>query len=146
MTNPRFFPHPKERGQSLVELAISLTVIMMLLAGAVEFGIALFQYVQLRDAAQEGALYGSIHPGDDANIEARVRSASQAPIDLQNDPDVNVVISYPDGAPNCEGKAIRVDVSFPHQIGMPFIGPIIGSNTIPLTGTVTDTILLPVCP
>jgi hypothetical protein len=146
MTNARFFPHSAERGQSMVEFAISLTVIMMLLAGAVEFGIALFQFVQLRDAAQEGALYGSIHPGDDANIEARVRSASQSPIDLHNDPDVTVVIAYPDGAPNCEGKGIQVDVSYPHRIGMPFIGPIIGSNTIPLTGRVTDTILLPVCP
>ena len=138
--------HSKERGQSLVEFAISLTVIMMLLAGAVEFGIALFQFVQLRDAAQEGALYGSIHPGDDANIELRVRSASLSPIDLQTDPGVTIVISYPDGAPNCEGKGIQVEVSFPHQISMPFIGPIIGSTTIPLTASVTDTILTPVCP
>ena len=65
MMNKNFISHSKERGQSLVEFAISLTVIMLLLAGAVEFGIALFQFVQLRDAAQEGALYGSIHPGDD---------------------------------------------------------------------------------
>ena len=50
-----------ERGQSLVEFAISLVIILWLLAGAVEFGIALFQYIQLRDAAQEGALYGSIN-------------------------------------------------------------------------------------
>ena len=146
MMNEQIFHHPKERGQSLVEFAISLTVIMMLLAGAVEFGIALFQFVQLRDAAQEGALYGSIHPGDDTNIEARIRSAAQSPIDLQNDPDVTIVISYPDGAPNCEGKGIQVNVSYPHRIGMPFIGPIIGSNTIALNASVTDTILRPVCP
>jgi hypothetical protein len=119
---------------------------MMLLAGAVEFGIALFQFVQLRDAAQEGALYGSIHPGNDASIEARVRAASHRPIDLQNDPDVTILISYPDGAPNCEGKGIEVSVSYPHRIGMPLIGPIVGSNTIPLTASVTDTILTPLCP
>jgi len=146
MNKKRTYPQTTERGQSLVEFAISLTVIMMLLAGAVEFGIALFQFVQLRDAAQEGALYGSIHPGDDTNIEARIRSASLSPINLQNDPDVTIVITYPDGAPNCEGKGIQVEVSYPHRIGMPFIGPIIGSNTIPLTGRVTDTILRPVCP
>lgn len=146
MKNASFFSHTHERGQSMVELAISLTVIMMLLAGAVEFGIALFQFVQLRDAAQEGALYGSIHPGDDTFIETRVRAASPSPIDLQNDPNVTVVINYPDGAPNCEGKAIEVVVSYPHRIGMPFIGPIIGSNTIPLSARVTDTILTPVCP
>jgi len=146
MKKIRSFFHPNKRGQSLVEFAISLTVIMMLLAGAVEFGIALFQFVQLRDAAQEGALYGSIHPGENTNIEARVKSASQTPIDLQNDPDVSIVISYPDGSPNCEGKGIQVDVSYPHPIAMPFIGPIIGSNTIQINASVTDTILTPVCP
>ena len=130
----------------MVELAISLTVMLMLLAGAVEFGIALFQFVQLRDAAQEGALYGSIHPGDDTNITARVRAASLSPIDLQTDPGVTITIAYPDGAPHCEGKGIQVDVSYPHQISMPFISPIIGSTTIPLTASVTDTILTPVCP
>ncbi len=146
MMNKNFISHSNERGQSLVEFAISLTVIMLLLAGAVEFGIALFQFVQLRDAAQEGALYGSIHPGETANITARIQSSSQSPIDLQNDPDVNIAINYPNGAPHCEGKGIEVVVSYPHQISMPFIGPIVGSTTIPLTASVTDTILLPVCP
>lgn len=146
MMNKNFISQSNQRGQSLVEFAISLTVIMLLLAGAVEFGIALFQFVQLRDAAQEGALYGSIHPGDDANITERVQSSSQSPIALQTDPDVTIAINYPDGAPHCEGKGIEVVVSYPHQISMPFIGPIIGSTTIPLTADVTDTILLPVCP
>ena len=49
-----------ERGQSLVELSISLVVLLYLLSGAVEFGLAFFQFVQLRDAAQEGALFGSM--------------------------------------------------------------------------------------
>src|SRR3989337_2167244 len=47
-------------GQSMVEFAISLMVILLLLAGAINFGLALFTYVQMRDAAQEAALYGSI--------------------------------------------------------------------------------------
>jgi hypothetical protein len=146
MTNRQLHSPSRERGQSLVEFAISLTVMMMLLAGAVEFGIALFQFVQLRDAAQEGALYGSIHPGDLDGIEDRVQAASLSPIDLQNDPDVTINITFPDGSPNCEGKGVQVDVSYPHQIIMPFISPIVGSTTIPLTASVTDTILTPVCP
>jgi len=39
-----------ERGQSLVEMAISLVLLLTLLSGAVEFGMAFFQFVQLRDA------------------------------------------------------------------------------------------------
>src|SRR5215510_9208227 len=71
-----------ERGQSLVELSISLVLLLMLLSGAVEFGIAFFQFVQLRDAAQEGALYGSMNPSDCANILLRIQDASDSPIDL----------------------------------------------------------------
>ena len=57
----------KERGQSLVELAVSLVILLYLLSGAAEFGILFFQYVQLRDAAQEGALYGSMNPSTSSN-------------------------------------------------------------------------------
>jgi hypothetical protein len=115
-----------------------------LLAGAVEFGIALFQYVQLRDAAQEGALYGSLNPTDTAGIVSRVRAASDSPIDLQNDPDLNINPSVIGSA--CEGNGIEVALTYPHQITMPFLSAAIGSTSIPINVRVTDTILLPVCP
>ncbi len=71
-----------ERGQSLVELAVSLVLLLLLLSGAVEFGMAYFQFIQLRDAVQEGALYGSMNPAQTSNIIARVQGASNTPIDL----------------------------------------------------------------
>jgi len=55
------------RGQSLVELSLTLTVLLILLSGAVSFGMAYFSYVAIRDAAQEGALYGSLSPCIDNN-------------------------------------------------------------------------------
>lgn len=136
-----------ERGQSLVELAISILILIYLLSGAVEFGIAFFQFVQLRDAAQEGALYGSMNPGDLAGIEARVRAASSSPIDLSiddADTGVTVDIDFPDGD-QCEGNGIEVVVTHDHQIFMPFMPQLLGRNEIPLAATVTDTILTPVC-
>ena len=83
----------KERGQSLVELGISFLFLMFLLSGAVEFGLAFSQYVQLQDAAQEGALYGSMFPSDTVSIEERIRGASQTPIDLSI-PEVEIFVSY----------------------------------------------------
>ena len=96
-------PHGRERGQSLVELAISLTVMLLLLSGAVSFGMALFSYVAIRDAAGEGALYGSIRPYIDgsngfaadsqfqvgealnaAEICARVKAASDRPVNMSS--------------------------------------------------------------
>ena len=131
-----------ERGQSLVELAISITILVFLLAGAVEFGMVFFQFVQLRDAAQEGALYGSLHPDESAEIIARVQGASSSPIDLTTiTPDIIIIGSACEGI----GNAIEVRVSFTHQIFMPFIPQLIGSSNIPLVASVTDTILQPPC-
>jgi Flp pilus assembly protein TadG len=148
-----------ERGQSLVELAISITVVVFLLSGAIEFGMMFFQYIQLRDAAQEGALYGSLNPTDASGIEARVRGASSSPVDLTiayADPiGVDVDIEYFEGssptttkdvAAVCPGDGIKIIVKYKHKIFMPFMTPIIRdpSTTTPyrtLTGTVTDTIL-----
>src|SRR5512135_3374033 len=108
-------PHHTQRGQSLVELAISLTVMLLLLAGAVTFGMALFSYVALRDAAQEGALYGSFNPQvvgsspaqvNVAGVRQRVHAASTSPIDLSALPDANITVATtPAGALPCEGTA-----------------------------------------
>lgn len=140
-----------ERGQSLVELAVSLLVLLYLLSGAVEFGLAFFQFVQLRDAAQEGALFGSMDPTS-PNIEIRVRGASSSPIDLSDNVTVLVTITAQEKDPPhntipvanaCEGDGLTVEVLYNHQIFMPFIPQLIGSSTIPLHAVVTDTVLSP---
>ena len=123
-----------DKGQSLVELAISFVFLMFLLAGAVEFGLAFFQFVQLRDAAQEGALYGSYCP-DQSQIEMRARSASNSPIDLHGI-NVDVAISN-DGF---EGGALQVTMLYQHEVFMPFIDKFTG-DFITLRATVVDTIL-----
>lgn len=106
-----------ERGQSLVELALSMVILMYLLAGAVELGIALFQYIQLRDAAQDGALYGSLNPTETANIKSRVWGAASSPIaDPLNT--IAITISVPN---NCVvGDNIIVTATYEHKIFMPF--------------------------
>ena len=148
-----------ERGQSLVELAVSLVLLLLLLSGAVEFGMAFFQFIQLRDAAQEGALYGSINPNQDANIYARVKGASNSPIDLstlaESCPGTGgrICITYydttgtatNDNTKKCEGGGVKVELTYDHKIFMPFMSAVVGP-TIPLKASVTDTILTPVCP
>src|SRR5574342_1063 len=96
-----------ERGQSLVELALSLSVILLLLAGAVDFSIAYFTFSAMQDAAQEGALYGSINPADEAGIISRVRNASTNPVDLADEDLVGVVVTLSGDA--CEGNEVGVN-------------------------------------
>jgi hypothetical protein len=130
-----------ERGQSLVELGVSLLILLYLLSGAAEFGVLFFQFVQLRDAAQEGALYGSMNPLDTPGITARVQAASSSPLDLTT---ITPVITY-SGA-QCEGNGITVTLTYDHHIFMPFMPQLLGRDHIPLSAEVTDTILTPVCP
>ena len=140
-----------QRGQSLVELSISLVLLLILLSGAVEFGMAFFQFVQLQDAAQEGALYGSMNPSDTPGIMNRIKGASNSPVDLSG-AGVTIAISI-DGIDSsnanyatvdCEGHGLKVDVTYQHQIFMPFLPQILGRSTLPLHASVTDTILSPV--
>jgi Flp pilus assembly protein TadG len=131
-----------ERGQSLVEMAVSIVILLLLLSGAVEFGMAFFQFIQLRDAVQEGALYGSLNPADTAGITARVKGASNSPVDLTL---LTPVISYSDPSKKCEGNGITVRLTYNHQVFMPFMSGIVGT-TLPLNASVTNTILTPVCP
>jgi Flp pilus assembly protein TadG len=153
------------RGQSLVEFAISLVILLWLLSGAVEFGVAFFQYVQLRDAAQEGALYGSINPTNFPMIESRARASSNSPVNLSlsgtNPAKVAIYINdvkvREDGVNTgasvtstaCESNSLKVVVSYRHKIFMPFMARILNRQSDPyidLNAEVTDTILTPVCP
>jgi Flp pilus assembly protein TadG len=133
------------RGQSFVEVGVFLVVLMILLAGVLDLGRAFFTFIALRDAAQEGALYGSTNPGTLSSIIDRVRNTSNTPVDLTNTSDVQVTVTFT--GPPCLGNAIRVDVEYVNfPLAMPFLGTILGSQTIPIHATVTDTILRPACP
>jgi Flp pilus assembly protein TadG len=151
-------PTRGERGQSLVELAITLPILILLLLGTLDFGMAIFSYSMLRDAAQEGAFYGSFNPANVAEIENRARNISprtndevfSSPVRLTDKNLVQVSVKTLGGA--CQGakngvaNSIQVKVFYKYPIMMPFIGQLIGSNAIPLTGTATNIILQPPCP
>src|SRR5688572_9865176 len=134
-----------ENGQSLVELAISFPVMLLLLLGTLDFGMALYSFVIIRDAAQEGALYGSFNPNNIVEIESRARNIapndSEAlyffPVELTNEDVVQIDINT--SAQNCQGitqgaiNSITVTASYNYPMLMPFAEQVIGSKTIPLT-------------
>lgn len=147
-----------ERGQSLVELAISFPVMLLLLLGTIDFGMALYSFIIIRDAAQEGALYGSFNPGNRVEIESRARNIapndSEAlfffPVELDNADAVQIEIETSAG--NCQGmdgnmiNTITVSASYDYPMLMPFAEQVIGSKTIPLTASASNVILQPACP
>jgi hypothetical protein len=139
----------REKGQALMELAVSITVLFIILAGIVDLGRMLFHYIAMRDAAQEAASYGSINPTHCDQIHERANVA------MNSTPSISVITMI-DGAHcsdvvndkmrACYGREIKVilrDPNFP--ITMPFIGTFIGSQTISLEAEITGTILRPPC-
>jgi Flp pilus assembly protein TadG len=132
-----------EIGQSLVEVAVSFVILIILLEGAVDLGRALFALISIRDAAQEGAFYGSVNPTDTNGIIQRVRSSSNAPVDMSDASKVNVTVSII--GPTCSGGTIQVTVTYNFQFITPIV-PLVLPGPITLHTTMTSVILAPVCP
>jgi hypothetical protein len=148
----------RERGQSMVELAMSFMIIMFLLSGAVDLGRAYFVYIALRDAVQEGAVYGSLAPADiDPGIYSRIQESSTGPIDFSSDPNLTwpPSVTYV-GTAACSGfyddlgvikaNAIVVSIEYDFPLSMALIQAMVPGNSIPLTASSTYTILFPPCP
>ena len=166
--------NPKEQGQAIVELATSLVMLLTLLAGVMDLGRALFTYIALRDAAQEGASYASVLETDalgNADIAGYCQeitnrimitsigfngNVSHGPINLEglvSNGEVSVLTeingtecSTVAPADICMGMPVSVRVtygSFP--VTMPFMGTILGSQSIPISAVVVDKILTPAC-
>jgi len=148
-----------EKGQSMVEMAISWVVLVMLLAAVVDFGRAFYTYISLRDAAQEGALYASTYPANNIvnrqNILSRACSASNfmQSKDCKLGPtgsidDNTVVVEVTNDGPACHDGAngIQVVVRYPQfRFAVPFLGTILGSDTLEIRATIVDTVLRPPC-
>lgn len=136
-----------------MELAVSVTILLIIVAGLIDLGRVIFYYLSLRDAAQEAMIYGSIYPTFCDQIRGMVMSNV-------NDTSLQVDVLY-DGnntfngyacSPqlsqhNCEGKQIYVIVTQPNfPLSMPMIGGIIGTQNIRLEARIKGTVLSPVCP
>jgi Flp pilus assembly protein TadG len=136
--------HSSEKGQSMAELAISLVFLLLLLSGATDLGRAFFTFISLRDAAQEGALYGSIAPSDTGEINDRACNASNLIRQLCDRDAVEITVNLNGAA--CINNPIEVVVAYPDfPIVVPFSNMFLGDRNLTLTARVTDTILNPRC-
>jgi len=148
-TKPKF---KLEKGQSLTELAIMLVFVLTLLAGVVDLGRMMFEYLAMRDAAQEGAGYGSLYPAECSLILARVQD---------NLPDGSYTVGVkvngldcaaafavddPKDLPvhGCEGKEIVISLDHTFNISMPFLTAFTGP-TAPMHVEIKDRIVRPAC-
>lgn len=130
-----------EKGQSLVELALTATLMMFMMLGMVDFGYAFLYWITIRDAAQEGAMYGSLHPGSACEGDLRnwVRGASNSPlIKISDLPDAQILITRSGNTP---GNAIKINVTHYYHILTPMVSNFVGTPNIKVSSSVSNTIL-----
>lgn len=147
----------RERGATLVETSIALSLLFMVLLGIIEVGRYVTIWHGANTAAREGARYG-IAVGDSAGGDPRYTDCSEivgAAIDLSGlarlTPD-DISVTYDDGDDNpqhdCsggdpgpddieEGYRVVVTVSVPFEPITPIVGPIFGPSTIEATDSRT---------
>lgn len=63
-----------EHGNSLLELALVLPLLLLLVLGTVDLGIGLRTAIALQNAAREGARYWSLNPDDRAGALTRINA------------------------------------------------------------------------
>ena len=115
----------KHPGQSLIELALILPVLMFILVGIVDFGRVFNAYIIITNAAREGARYGAMHPTDEDGIKDYViNEAVGSGINIGAD---DVEVGFPNGTLD-PGNPIRVTVTYDFPLITEFLFG--GSTTI----------------
>ncbi len=110
----------RERGQSLVELAIMLPILLIILLGVVDFGRVFYAYVTITNASREGARYGSLHSGAPiGDIRNQVRQEAQPLLDEALDDDIPV---EPQCWPDCDPHADTITVTVQFDFATLFFG------------------------
>jgi Flp pilus assembly protein TadG len=71
-----------ERGQSMIELALLLPIMLLVLLGVIEFGRAAYFYIEVADAAKAGAQYGAQNMANAENQPAILQAAQNDAVDL----------------------------------------------------------------
>ncbi|MDX9832728.1 MAG: pilus assembly protein [Anaerolineae bacterium] len=82
-----------ERGQTLVEFSMVVTVLFLILFGIVDFSRLFFAYATMANGVREGARYAVVHPN--AEDTSAVEEHARAMMVLIGG-DATVTVSYPD--------------------------------------------------
>lgn len=99
-----------ERGAVQIELAFTIMTVMFVVFMTVELCSAVYTYVVLSDAANEGVRYAIVHSSDESGAVSQVRSYAKN--SLHNVSGMTVSVAYPDGQ-SVPGR-VRVTVSYPY--------------------------------
>jgi Flp pilus assembly protein TadG len=138
----RAFRRRRERGASLVELSLVLFILILLVAGVIDFGRAFNSYVVITNASREGARYASRRaPGvtlpesvyKDGILAAVKRETAGSSVTLEDD---DIEIDPDPEGPNTAGPSDPITVTVSYTVPT-IIADIAGFGELPLRARTT---------
>lgn len=116
-----------ERGGSLVEMALTLPVLLLVLFAILDLGRAVYAQNVIANAAREGARFGAIAPGDSQAIQTQTETAI-----------VGLDMSAVTVAVNQTSNTVRVTVTYQFNSITPLVGQFLGpGGAVTLQGVST---------
>ena len=124
----------RERGQSLVEFAVILPLLLLIVLAAVDLGMGFRTYIALTNAAREGARAISIYPGERDRAEDRIAQEANRVLTAGE----YIVRLVPDKSNYAAGEQVAVEVSHNYKL---LFGVIPGQPAIAFTASSTMVVL-----
>jgi len=113
-----------ERGQTMVEFAIVVPLLLVIVFGIFQFGVLYNDYVALTDATRVGARKAAVSRHE-ANPEAEAEAALRdAAVGLTQD-DLEVVV---DATAWEHGEDVTVSASYPYEVNL--LGLVVASGEL----------------
>jgi len=112
----------KKKGQSLVEFAIILPILVLIIFGIIEFGLLMNSYIVIQAASREGARIGIVGGTDEDILDSVYTAASNLDINR-----INVNINPNEGSRK-PGDTLTVQVEYDYDILMPVISNLLGDS------------------
>ena len=110
----------RQHGQSLVEFALIATLLLTMLLGMVDFALAYYSQVVIKNAVAEGGYYAIQHPGDTAGIEAAIDKELLANRQFIQKNSVVVTACVDDGV---GGKKTTIQATYTHNMLFSYLVP-----------------------
>jgi Flp pilus assembly protein TadG len=125
------------RAQALAEFAISLPILLLIVAITVDFGRAYYFDLSIRDASFAAARYAGMNPFDDPGIkQAAVNAAPTGVLATTSVTITTPIVTGCDGS-RVSGCPMQIAVSYVFSPITPFISALTGAG-ITLSRTQTD--------
>jgi Flp pilus assembly protein TadG len=107
----------RQDGQAFVEFAIVLPLLVMLVMGIVQFGLAFHNYLSITDATRVGARAAAVKRTSGACAAATTAIQNTVSAEQWSTISSRITCTTPDGTDT--GDQVKVIVKYPYSIGLP---------------------------